>query len=120
MIKDIAPDIYRQRLLIEGYYSINIDRKTVEEYLLGVAKHLGLKTYGEPVIFSPAGEGKTENQGFDAFVPLVDSGISTYIWEHRRFFSVFLYTCRQFDVQVALDYTGEFFQVDGESVCQSF
>lgn len=119
-MKDIAPDIYRQRLLIEGYYTINTDRKTVEKYLLGIAQNLGLRTYGEPVIFSPAGEGKDENQGFDAFVPLVDSGISIYVWAQQRFFSAFLYTCRQFDVQAALDFTSQFFQVQGEAVHKSF
>ncbi len=119
-MKDIAPDIYRQRLLMEGYYTIPTDRKAVEKFLLGIAQQLGLRTYGEPVIFSPAGKGKDENQGFDAFVPLVDSGISIYVWAQQRFFSVFLYTCRQFDAQAALDFTSEFFQTEGKVVHQSF
>jgi hypothetical protein len=35
------------------------------------------------IIFSPlTGMGKTENAGFDAFVPLIDSGISAYIWSN--------------------------------------
>jgi hypothetical protein len=119
-MKDLAPDIYRQRLLIEGYYTIDADREAVGRYLLGVVQHLGLRTYGEPIIFSPAGEGRAENQGFDAFVPLVDSGISVYIWAQQRFFSAFLYTCKQFDSGAAVAYTGAFFQVDGEPVHRSF
>ena len=36
--------------------------------------------YGQPIIFSPRGEGKEENQGYDAFVSLIDSGILLYYW----------------------------------------
>ncbi|UCG61656.1 MAG: hypothetical protein JSV52_15315 [Candidatus Zixiibacteriota bacterium] len=120
MMKDIAPGIFRQRLLIEGYYSIDVDREGVERYLFDVAEHLGLRTYGEAVIFSPSGLGKEANQGFDAFVPLVDSGISAYIWVSQRFFSVVLYSCKEFDVSSALEFTAGFFGVERELVHESF
>jgi hypothetical protein len=49
----------------------------VSGFLLGAAAHLGLRVYAEPVVFSPAsGMGRKENQGFNAFVPLIDSIIS--------------------------------------------
>jgi len=41
-----------------------------------VAAHLGLRAYGRPAMFAPAGEERDKNQGFDAFLPLIDSGIS--------------------------------------------
>ena len=78
-MKDLAPDIVRQRLLIEGLYSKDIDQAAVESYLIDVAAHLGLRTYGRPIVHAP-GDGKAENQGFDAFIPLIDSGISLYVW----------------------------------------
>jgi S-adenosylmethionine decarboxylase len=83
-------------------------------YLTGVAAHLGLRAYGEPAIFSPGGEGKAENQGFDAFLPLVDSGISAYVWTGRRFVSVLLYTCKGFDEAAAIDFTRERLGIAGE------
>ena len=43
-MKDLAPDIVRQRLLIEGLYSRDVDRAAVEAYLIDVAAHLGLRT----------------------------------------------------------------------------
>ena len=91
-----------------------MSRETVEEYLLGLAAHLDLRTYETPVIFSPSGAGKPENEGFDAFVPLVDSGISVYIWSSQRFFSVVIFTCKAFDEAAALDFTTQFFQVRTE------
>jgi S-adenosylmethionine/arginine decarboxylase-like enzyme len=101
----LAPEIVRQRLLIEGYYDGEIDEPRIESYLQGLAAHLGLRTYGRSAIFSPGGAGRTENQGFDAFVPLIDSGISIYVWTGASFVAVVLFTCKAFDEQAAIDYT---------------
>jgi hypothetical protein len=108
-VRDLAPGIKRQRLLLEGYYAIVMDREVVARYLTGVAAHLGLRTYAEPTIHSPAGEGKPSNQGFDGFIPLIDSGIALYVWSEQRFFSALLYTCKAFDEAAATAYTREFF-----------
>ena len=89
--KRIAPEIFRQRLLIEGFFDREVDRQVIADYPLGIAAHLELRTYGEPVVYAPgSGKGKEENAGFDAFVPLIDSGISGYFWTTRQFLSVVL------------------------------
>jgi S-adenosylmethionine decarboxylase len=119
--KNIAPEIFRQRLLIEGFFGREVDAQVIRDYLLGVAGHLGLRTYGEPVVFSPgSGTGNAENAGFDAFVPLIDSGISGYFWTGPRFLSVLLYTCKGFDQQAAVDFTRAFFAIDGETLTHAF
>ena len=119
-MKDLAPHITRQRLLVEGLYTIEVDRGAVDRYLCGVAAHLGLRTYGAATIFSPGVEGKAENQGFDAFLPLIDSGISLYVWSSARFFSAILYTCRRFDEAAAIDFTRRYFAVQGEIASLGF
>ena len=119
-MRDLAPEIFRQRLLIEGYYSGDMTSDRVRDYLLGVAAHLNLRTYAEPIVFVPAsGMGREENEGFDAFVPLIDSGISAYIWSKAEFFSVLLYTCKGFDEAAAEKFTAEFFEAKGGTVSQS-
>ena len=35
-MKNIAPDIYRQRLLIEAYYSVEITRERIEKYFVDI------------------------------------------------------------------------------------
>jgi hypothetical protein len=121
MIKNLAPNIFRQRLLIEGFYTINISRETIEKYLLDVAEYLKLRTYGKPIIFAPAsGMGKEENAGYDAFVPLIDSGISAYFWSSAKFFSIVVYTCKEFDEQAAINFTREYFDVSDELISASF
>ena len=106
----IAPNITRQRLLIEGFYAININRQTIIKYFNGISKHLKLKIYGKPIIFSPGGEGKKINQGYDAFVLLIDSGISVYIWSNAKFFSIIIYTCKKFDEKKAVNFSKKFFK----------
>jgi hypothetical protein len=120
-MKNIAPEIFRQRLLIEAFFTIDVTAGIVREFMLGLAKHLHLRTYGEPIVFSPAsGMGKGENQGFDGFVPLIDSGISVYIWTGPKFLSVVLYTCKGFDTHEALKFTEDFFHIKTELVHQIF
>jgi S-adenosylmethionine decarboxylase len=115
--KNIAPDIFRQRLLIEGFWTVEVNETSIKEYLLGLAAHLDLRTYGDPIIFSPSsGMGKEENAGYDAFVPLIDSGISAYFWSKRKFLSVVIYTCKGFDEEAAIAFTKEFFKTAGETV----
>lgn len=108
----LASDIFRQRLLIEGYYQISVDKQVIENYFTGICNDLGLKMYGEPIIFSPAGIGKDENQGYDAFVPLIDSGISLYVWSNKKFVSLIIYTCKGFDSQKAVEFTKSYFNIE--------
>lgn len=116
---DLAPEVTRQRLLIEGYYTVDVDEVRVGDYLHGIAEHLGLRTYGRLAIFAPAGQGRGENQGFDAFLPLIDSGISLYVWTGPRFLASVLFTCKTFDEQAAIDYTRDFFKL-GAFKAQAF
>ena len=85
----------------------------MEQYLTGVAAHLNLRTYGQPIVHAPGGAGKDENQGFDAFIPLIDSGISLYVWSQKRFFAAVLFTCKKFDTAAALDFTARHFGASG-------
>lgn len=108
-MRDLAPTITRQRLLMEGFLSVDVDETVVKQYLLQLARELGLRSYAAPIVHAPQGSGKPENEGFDAFLPLIDSGISLYIWTAPRFFAAVLFTCKRFDVQCALEFTRRYF-----------
>ena len=60
-MRDLPPDITRQRLLIEGCFTVDVNAAAVATYLTGLAVHLGLRTYGTPRVHAPAGAGKQEN-----------------------------------------------------------
>ncbi|MEI6552985.1 MAG: S-adenosylmethionine decarboxylase [bacterium] len=109
-MKNIAPQILRKRLLIEAKFTTLVQEDDVKNYLLNLAQALDLRVYGDPIIHSPSGQGKEENQGFDAFVPLIDSGISLYIWTTAKFLSCVLYTCKDFSTEKAIEFTKDFFK----------
>ena len=110
-MKDLAPDIVRQRLLIEGLYTRDVVEADVRQYLQGLANHLELRAYGEAIVHSPGGSGKEANQGYDAFLPLIDSGISVYVWTQKKFLAVVLFTCKAFDADAAFAFTEDFFNM---------
>ncbi|MBT5022342.1 hypothetical protein HOK51_02740 [Candidatus Woesearchaeota archaeon] len=83
----------------------------MEDYFRAVTSALNLRMYDEPIIFSPGGDGKDENQGYDAFVPLIDSGISLYVWTNSKFLSLIIYTCKDFDEEKAVEVTKEFWKI---------
>lgn len=120
-LKDLAPAVFRQRLLVEGFFGGAMSEERVRRVLGELAAALDLRTYGEPVVFQPAsGMGKDENAGFDAFVPLIDSGISAYFWTGPGFFSIVIYTCKGFDSDAAVAKTRALLEADGEIVSHAF
>jgi len=110
-MKDLAPQVSRQRLLIEAKYACVVSKSDVERYLRELPAALDLRIYSAPVVYSPGGEGRAMNQGYDGFVALIDSGISIYVWENVKFVSVVVYSCKPFDEAKAIEFTRAFFNV---------
>jgi S-adenosylmethionine decarboxylase len=118
-MKNLASNITRQRLLIEGFYGIDVDKDVIMDYFKTITNALDLRMYGEPIVFSPGGEGKEVNQGYDAFVPLTDSGISVYVWANAKFLSLIIYTCKKFNENKAVNVTKKFWKI-GKIESESF
>jgi len=110
-LTNIAPDIFRKRLLVEGYFQINMAESVLRDYFRHITSELGLRTYGDPIIHKTAGQGKDLNEGYDAFVPLIDSGIYIAAWVKPRFLSTILYTCGEFDEDRAVATVRDFFKL---------
>jgi hypothetical protein len=111
-LTSIAPEIFRKRLLVEGYYGVDVGVEVLETYFSSVTAGLGLRTYGRPIIHTTGGAGKEINEGFDGFVPLIDSGIYISVWSSAKFLSTILYTCAEFDEEKAVGLVKEFFQMN--------
>jgi hypothetical protein len=110
-LTNIAPDIFRKRLLVEGYFGVDLTEGSLREYFLRITGRLNLKTYGPPIIHHTSGEGKAVNEGFDGFVPLVDSGIYIGVWVNPKFLSTIIYTCGEFDENKAVEIVKEYFEL---------
>lgn len=102
---DLAPQVLRQRLVVEGYPSMPITDDNIKEYLCRLSDLIGMKTLLEPVTH------RSDLYGWAGWIHWETSGAHFYAWEQPLlFFSVDIYSCKAFDVQSALAFTGRFFQ----------
>jgi hypothetical protein len=105
LFKDLAPDITRQRLVIEGYPGFIITDQHIKTYLAQLSKELAMKDLIEPVTH------RSDQFGWAGWIHWETSGAHFYAWEQPRlFFSVDMYTCKAFDPERAVEFTKEFFQ----------
>ncbi len=118
-MENLAPDIYRQRLLVERRFNIAVGEDQIGNYLEKLPAYTALTTYGKAIVYSTRGAGRESNQGFDGFVPLIESGISICVWSEPRFFSLVIYSCKKFREYDAVKFTREFFAAE-EIAYQSF
>jgi S-adenosylmethionine decarboxylase len=75
-MRRLAPEIFRKRLLLEGFFKpAPLNAEVLLHYFTFITCQMVLSTYREQIVHETSGEGKAANQGFDAFVPLIDSGM---------------------------------------------
>jgi S-adenosylmethionine decarboxylase len=104
---DLAPNIYRQRLVIEAYPKKPINDDDIKKYLSGLSATIGMKQLIEPVTH------RSDAYGWAGWVHWETSGAHFYAWDQPTlFYSVDIYTCKAFDPQVAINYTKQFFDSD--------
>jgi hypothetical protein len=51
-LTNIAPEIFRKRLLVENYFEVQGTVDSLRDYFSRLTAGLGLRTYGEPIIHS--------------------------------------------------------------------
>lgn len=103
-MKDLAPEIYRQRLVIEGYPKEPLTDTQIKHYLSQLSDVLEMKKLIDPVTH------RSDTYGEAAWIHWETSGAHFYSWEQPRlFFSVDIYTCKKFEDLTAVDFTQKFF-----------
>jgi len=105
--QDLAPQIHRQRLVLEGYPANPIDDLAITTYLSQLSGLLGMITILEPVTH------RSDQFGWAGWIHWETSGAHFYAWEEPLlFFSVDIYTCKAFDPELAALFTTDFFDAD--------
>jgi hypothetical protein len=106
-MKDLAPMIYRQRLVLEGTCSARIEAGAIEGYLEGLSRVCDMDVLLPPVTH------RSDRYGWAGWVHWEASGAHVYAWEQPLlFFSVDIYTCKQFDVDPVVRFTELYFGAD--------
>ncbi len=108
-MKDLAPQIYRQRLIIEGIYDTHMSTNKLKTYMKNLSKKLAMTIVYGPIARNLAGKINPVHEGYEAILIWAESGVSVYTWKKQRFFTVDIYSCKEFDNRIAVELTKEFF-----------
>ena len=104
---DLAPEILRQRLVIEGIPAEPITSAAIVGYLGGLSDCCGMVTLAEPVTH------RSDRYGWAGWIHWETSGAHFYAWDAPKlFFSVDIYTCKAFDPVDAVEYTKGYFHAE--------
>lgn len=104
-MRDLAPEIYRQRAVIEGYPTEPLTATAIKTYLKQLSEVLKMKVLMDPVTH------RSDLYGEAAWIHWETSGAHFYAWEQPKlFFSVDIYTCKKFDINDAVKFTEEYFK----------
>ena len=109
MKREIAPEVFRQRLLIDLITTKEVSEDLVLGYLNGIVAELQVNTSGGPTIYPSGEKGKPENQGVEGFVPLIESGISINTWSESGLVAIYIHTCKEFSEEQAIGFTKRYF-----------
>ena len=98
--RDLAPEIVRQRLVIEGVPARPVGAGQIRRYLSALSAELGMVELLEPVTH------RSDRYGWAGWIHWETSCAHFYAWQQPRlFFSVDIYTCKAFDVGRAVSFT---------------
>ena len=104
--RDLAPEIVRQRIIIEGTLKESFESEEMVRYCKEVSKVLDMTPIAEPIT------DYAEQYGWCAYMHWKESGMHIYSWNVRdpKFFSIDIYTCKKFDPARPIVYTINFFK----------
>ncbi len=103
-VQDLAPEIYRQRMVVEGLVNEPIDAESIKGYLSQLSKAIDMVELIEPVTH------QSPLYGWAGWIHWETSGAHFYAWdEPRLFFSVDVYACKPFSAETVVELTTEWF-----------
>lgn len=102
-MRDLAPHIYRQRIVIEGISPEPISDTSIKNYLSKLSVELDMVELLTPVTH------RSDMFGWAGWIHWETSGAHFYAWENPNFFSVDVYTCKAFSNEDAVAFTRSFF-----------
>ena len=102
---DLAPDICRQRLVVEGTLHNVFLPEHMTIYCQEITRVLKMTSVTAPIC------NHAPEYGWCTYMHWKESGMHIYSWDNRNpsFFSVDIYTCKFFNPLSVINYTKEFF-----------
>lgn len=102
--KNLAPNILRQRLIIEGTTEKLVDDTQINAYLLKLAEVAEMEVIGGPYT------GEAHEIGFTGWIHWKTSGAHFYSYRgNPALFTIDIYTCKPFSVKKVVESTKNYF-----------
>ena len=103
-VHDLAPEICRQRLVVDGLSIEPIDAASISGYLTQLSTTIDMTALMEPVTH------QSPLHGWAGWIHWETSGAHFYAWDvPRLFFSVDVYACKAFSAAAVVEFTREWF-----------
>ncbi len=112
-MKNLEPNIFRQRLIIEGHFNReSVDGETIRDYLAELSKVLDMRIFSGPFSWPPDKWTHPEIplHELNGFVAWTESGCHVYAWRFCKFFTSDIYSCKKFETTEIVKFTKEFFK----------
>lgn len=104
MWKNLAPELLRQRIVIEGTTEKIVEPEQIKSYLLALAEITKME------VLSPSEAHSAHNMGYGGWIHWKSSGAAFYSYPtNPPLFTVDCYTCRPFSSQEAAEFTRKYF-----------
>lgn len=100
----LAPEIFRQRLVVEGF-SNTLTLPNIRGVLHALSRKLKMEVIGDI-----ANTYNIEVGGWAAWIHWTTSGAHMYTWDEKKFFSIDIYTCKEFNETDVMDVVQEWLQ----------
>ncbi|NQV00006.1 MAG: S-adenosylmethionine decarboxylase [Parcubacteria group bacterium] len=104
MWKNLAPDLIRQRLIIEGTTKKIVEIEQIKKYLLELARITDMEVLEKPVAYT------AHDMGYGGWIHWKTSGAHFYSYPtNPPLFTVDTYTCKPFSIDEAVKFTKKYF-----------
>ena len=105
---DLAPNVVRKRLVIEGIYKDKLTDTDICDYMVKLSDFMNMTIVSQPsTLYEPA-------YGVAAYMCWKESGMHVYTWTENEtrpnFFSIDIYTCKDYELEKIIDFTKKVFE----------
>ena len=102
-------------LMVDGYqanYEVLSSVEAITNFLDELPKEIGMTKIMPPYVFKYDGGDKPEDWGVSGFVIIAESHISIHTFPEKEYFSLDIFSCKDFDMDKAVKIIKEYFNTD--------
>lgn len=102
-------------LMVDGYnanYEKLASVEAVTEFLETTVSEIGMTKIMPPYVFKYDGGDKPEDWGISGFVIIAESHISIHTFPEKKYYSIDIFSCKDFDIDKAIKLIKEYFETE--------